>query len=189
MSKLYKTCIHTLRRIEFEKIYFYSDSTIVLNCINTSPHVLKTFIANRMSEIRSITASYEWRHIISEQNPADLVSRGISVNELINNNMWFTGPYWLSKCESEWPSSEIKTVDVPEKRPMFIGVAKTLKAFLNLFDKFSSLKKLVRVVAYCQRFILTRLKTQTHSGELSVEELKAANELYFEIGTTRNIHR
>lgn len=59
LSKLFETVKKSLQHFVFEKIIFYSDSTITLNWINTSPHTLKTFVGNRFSEIRSITASYE----------------------------------------------------------------------------------------------------------------------------------
>lgn len=87
LAKLFETVIQCLKHFKFKKIIFYSDSTITLNWINTSPHMLKTFVANRVSEIRIITATYEWRHVVSEQNPADLISRGASINELINNRL------------------------------------------------------------------------------------------------------
>ncbi|CAG7832681.1 unnamed protein product, partial [Allacma fusca] len=34
-------------------------------------------------------------HIPGQQNPADLPSRGISVQDLVHNDMWFNGPSFL----------------------------------------------------------------------------------------------
>lgn len=89
--------------------------------------------------------------MISKQNPTDLISRGSSVIELIDNHLWFNGPDWLSKCEEEWPQSEIQAIEILERRSAFINAAIRSKNSLNLFDKFSFLSKLIRVIAYCRR--------------------------------------
>ncbi|GFV94147.1 hypothetical protein TNCV_2958031 [Trichonephila clavipes] len=35
---------------------------------------------------------YHWKHVSSKNNPADLISRGCNVDELLKNEMWFLGP-------------------------------------------------------------------------------------------------
>ena len=63
-----------------------------------SSHLLQTFEANRVSKIQIITTKFQtkWRHIPTEHNPADLVSRGIPPSELINNSLWWHGPEVLT---------------------------------------------------------------------------------------------
>ena len=73
-AKLFEAVTHALRRLKFSKIVFWSDSMIVLHWIGTPPHLLKTFASNRVSEIQKLTEPHNWRHIQSEQNPADLIS-------------------------------------------------------------------------------------------------------------------
>lgn len=55
LAQLFKTTTRSLR-LSFSKTIFWSDSTIVLNWINRSPHTLPTFVANRVAEIQ--TASH-----------------------------------------------------------------------------------------------------------------------------------
>lgn len=38
----------------------------------------------------------------SKQNPADLATRGRSVESLRNDNLWWHGPEWLAETNSKW---------------------------------------------------------------------------------------
>ncbi|XP_017887262.1 uncharacterized protein LOC108629224 [Ceratina calcarata] len=60
LVKLYKEVKSSLVNIQFNKCRFWSDSTIVLHWIKSSPYVLKTFVANRVSDIQSSTDSEDW---------------------------------------------------------------------------------------------------------------------------------
>lgn len=39
----------------------------------------------------------------SVDNLADLISRGMSVNELIHLKFWLEGPAWLTDAQTLWP--------------------------------------------------------------------------------------
>ncbi|XP_012136802.2 uncharacterized protein LOC105662014 [Megachile rotundata] len=55
---LLSTLMTTVRKalhLQVQHTTFWSDSTIVLHWLRTSPHLLKTFIANRISKIQSTT--------------------------------------------------------------------------------------------------------------------------------------
>ncbi|XP_072392311.1 uncharacterized protein [Diabrotica undecimpunctata] len=87
----------------FKNITNWTDSKIVISWINTSPHLLKTFIANRVAQIQKLTNLELWKYVKTYDNPADLLSRGINPSSLINSNLWFHGPPWLTLPEEEWP--------------------------------------------------------------------------------------
>lgn len=59
------------------RIYCWSDSTIGLGWLRTTANLLKLFVNNRVAEIQKLTESFEWRHVPTKENPADLVSRGL----------------------------------------------------------------------------------------------------------------
>lgn len=86
------------------KMIFWCDSTIVLHWIQTESHLLNNFVSNRVTEIQKLTKPDDWRHVRSEVNPADAISRGQLPRAFLQNRMWFTGPEWLAKNENEWPS-------------------------------------------------------------------------------------
>lgn len=81
--------------------YFWTDSTIVLCWIKKEPSLLKDYIANRVTLIRG--AGGVWQHVDGTQNPADLLTRGISVDQLKSCTLWWHGPPWLLKSTDEWP--------------------------------------------------------------------------------------
>ncbi|GFY78150.1 integrase catalytic domain-containing protein [Trichonephila inaurata madagascariensis] len=66
----------------------------------------KPFVSNRISEIQGNTDPMPWRHCSGKQNPADLLTRGLSSKELINSEKWWHGPAWLKDSENIWPELE-----------------------------------------------------------------------------------
>lgn len=50
LTQLYKS-VKTTIDIRIDHSVFWSDSTVTLHWINTEPHTLKTFVANRVAEI------------------------------------------------------------------------------------------------------------------------------------------
>ncbi|XP_071646671.1 uncharacterized protein [Temnothorax longispinosus] len=72
-----------------------SDSTIVLGWIKLQPNKLKTFVINRVSRIEDLTEGIAWNHVPSEENPTDMLSRGVSADTLAVNRLWWHGPHWL----------------------------------------------------------------------------------------------
>ncbi|GFV31898.1 uncharacterized protein TNCV_2564011 [Trichonephila clavipes] len=90
LSKLIRKVINALKT-NLSQVILFSDSTIALSWIKTSSHLLKTFVANRVAKIQELIVNFSWHHISSENNPADLVSRGLSVSDLINSPLWWKG--------------------------------------------------------------------------------------------------
>ncbi|GFV35113.1 DUF1758 domain-containing protein [Trichonephila clavipes] len=91
LSRLVKRVVPILQ-LSIHKIWMWTDSTIALAWIKTEPHKLKTFVSNRVAEIQALSKDYHWKHVSSKNNPADLISRGCNVDELLKNEMWFSGP-------------------------------------------------------------------------------------------------
>ncbi|GFX17292.1 integrase catalytic domain-containing protein [Trichonephila clavipes] len=69
---------------------------IVLAWLRKEPMDLKTFVQNRVAKIQELYSNQLWRHVPSDQNPADLVSRGVDPDKLLQQNLWFNGPTFLS---------------------------------------------------------------------------------------------
>ena len=92
-------------RIMFTKILHFVDSKTVLGAINKESYGFSTFYANRIGEIRSSTSPENWFWISSKDNPADLITRGTTPEQLKHGKLWQSGPEWLKMNESEWPIS------------------------------------------------------------------------------------
>jgi len=88
----------------------WSDSMDVLYWIRGRNRNFKPFLVNRVREIQNSTNPIQWRHVPTESNPADLVSRGIKVAKLTEENMWWNGYIFL--CTSPdvhiWPKNKVE---------------------------------------------------------------------------------
>ncbi|XP_031777962.1 uncharacterized protein LOC116415998 [Nasonia vitripennis] len=149
-----------------DQIYLWSDSTIVLFWLKKSPHVLQTFEANRVSYIQSLPDIVHWRHVKSEDNPADSLSRGQLPSEFLANSLWNSGPDWLRLPEGEWPESSTpcSSVTLGLKRA---GCFLTKPAYSEIYLRFSSFERFVRVVAFILRW--KRIRSQKKPERLFPE--------------------
>lgn len=166
--------------LTFESIFYWSDSTIVLSWIRTSPHLLKVFVANRVSQINNLTDPNVWRYINTTDNPADCLTRGMLPLRLINCELWFHGPNWLTSTPKEWPNHtfnlEQELVETRDITQTLHSTESTENKTFELFTKYSSLSKLVRVFALMQRFknnslIKSANRHLRQVGTLSPQEL------------------
>ena len=149
--------------IPVTKSTFWSDSTCVLQYIKNQSRRFHTFVANRLSIIHELSTPYQWKHVPSELNPADEVSRGLTVQDMINNSKWLNGPTFLRKNEESWPSdltnaqNELSDDD-PEVKLDVQSHSQRLahrpnEDFLSsLIQRHSSWEKLKRTMAWLLRF-------------------------------------
>ncbi|GFX74738.1 integrase catalytic domain-containing protein [Trichonephila clavipes] len=63
----------------------------------TPANRLKTFVANLVAKVQEFTEGFQWNHVPSVLNPADLVSRGLRPCDLPNLRLWWHGPQFLEK--------------------------------------------------------------------------------------------
>ncbi|XP_074032056.1 uncharacterized protein [Leptinotarsa decemlineata] len=179
-----------------EKIIYWCDCTICISWINTSPHILKTFVANRVAKIQNISNSKSWKHVKSQDNPADLLSRGVSPIDLTKSELWFHGPSWLVQCELNWPSKElensIQSFELPEVRNKTVSFVNTNDGFLdyilNFIESRSSIMKLQRIFAYFLRFLnnIKHRNDPKRQGTLKTVELDES--LYFLIHIIQRVY-
>ncbi|XP_018368805.1 PREDICTED: uncharacterized protein LOC108764898 [Trachymyrmex cornetzi] len=169
--------IRSVMTFPISKYVYWSDSSIVIHWIRGEPNNYKVFVANRMVEIQGLTRQEEWLHVGTKSNPADMLSRGMDPRELPYSEIWWSGPSWLQASPDQWSQEFImERQDGLEERSRERVLVTIHEEGCNLLDKFSSLSKLRRVVAYCYRFVENAGKsTQRSSGPLKVEELRRAN--------------
>ncbi|XP_064292652.1 uncharacterized protein LOC135309907 [Plodia interpunctella] len=89
LSKLLRQ-ISEAMGIPTNQIFCWTDSTIVLSWLQGDPNRWQTFVRNRIITILDNIGN-KWHHIKSQQNPADIASRGILVSELSRFYIQYTG--------------------------------------------------------------------------------------------------
>ena len=79
----------------------WHDSTVALFWINRSGQ-FKQFVENWVQKIGA-QPEITWRHVPTQQNPADLASRG-GDDEF--RELWWHGPEWMSDSK-HWPARQV----------------------------------------------------------------------------------
>ncbi|XP_070532963.1 uncharacterized protein [Ptychodera flava] len=106
--------------IMLNQVVFWSDSMNVLWWIRNRSRKFKPFVANRVGEIQTSTNPEQWRYVPTKENPADLVTRGVTAVDLADEDLWWNGPEFLAKSTSDWPQNPItkgnEFIDIEMKR-------------------------------------------------------------------------
>ena len=161
-------------------MYFLTDSTITLAWIQSPSRNFKPFVSERIGEIQSDTDPSQWRHIPVEDNVADDLSRGITLNEL--SGRWMKGPEFLRLPREQWPNGtppQPKDEDMERRQTKLAVSVATVKA-QDAIDPstFSNWRRLIRVTARIRRLAeKIRLRRNRQEGKErppSPEELHGA---------------
>ncbi|XP_068158458.1 uncharacterized protein [Drosophila tropicalis] len=151
---------------------FWTDSTIVLAWFNKPPCSWSTFVANLVSSMSKSTSGQSWSHVRSEDNPADLASRGVSTAELSSSSLWCHGPDWLRRDPEYWPTLNNELPDTQlEQRVQCQTTAPTLLD--DVSERFSDYGRALRVTAYILRVATKRISTPS-TVHLTNDELLSA---------------
>ena len=184
-SRLAKTIVTELKD-KPETVTLWTDSQIVLHWLESESITLKPFVGVRVAEIQSTWDASHWKHVPTHQNPADDLSRGLKVDEL--EGRWINGPDFLKRPQEEWPEmSEIQTPDNDVERKKEKPICVTVKTQpLTDPEKFSSWQRLIRVTAYCLRFVhnlkcrIKKTADEMYTGTLEVQEVDLAKRYWIE---------
>ncbi|CDW57723.1 Peptidase A17 and DUF1759 and DUF1758 domain cont aining protein [Trichuris trichiura] len=176
------------REIEMtvDRVACWSDSKVALSWIRSPSKSWKPFVQKRVQEIQALVDSANWYHCAGKDNPADLLSRGTTIENLKSNSYWWHGPAWLKMPEGSWPKddkmSELTDVHAQtvkqEGRKKIVGLLAEQSSDVQyaLVLRYSSFERLLRITAWLFRFVKNcRLpKEMRNYGLISVEELLQA---------------
>ena len=129
---------------------------MVLSWIKSEPSKWKMFVANRVTEIQNTTDPALWFYCPGKSNPADLLTRGVSAKQLINSDLWLTGP---STSEISVVPEENKDIEMPAEESevdemLLVALSKVEEPVIVFdVDRWGSFLKAIRVVAWVRRFI------------------------------------
>ena len=165
-------------QIPVTKKILWTDSQCVISWIkSTKP--LPCFVENRLKEIKT-SRDIEYRYVNTKDNPADLATRGKTLEELRNSDLWWYGPKWLHQSEDSWPHWNIEIIDQEtlnnlakstkgspilyeisavardgptESQKAIYGENNDATPFGIRLQDYSSLNKLVRVTSWIARFL------------------------------------
>ncbi|XP_075990231.1 uncharacterized protein LOC142985871 [Anticarsia gemmatalis] len=174
LSRLLKQ-IGLAMRIPASQIYAWTDSSIVISWLAGDSNKWKPFVANRVVEITSNVNSNQWYHVQSQDNPADVASRGMLVANLKKCDMWWNGPQWLqhSKIQFTRPNVLPTDLEVKKKTLQTLIVTNNEENKLTMqFNDFDTLTSLLRIITYCRRFLKQKLFKDNLDKIITTEELE-----------------
>ncbi|XP_037101510.1 uncharacterized protein LOC119118826 [Syngnathus acus] len=143
--------IETELTVTPEHITLWSDSTTVLYWIKSESCRYKVFVGTRVAEIQNLTSPSQWRYVGSLHNPADDITRGLTLKEMVQDHRWNKGPHFLLLPEREWPimpSSEAEPDTTELRKSAFVGaVSSALPTQHPDLSKFSTWQELLQETA------------------------------------------
>ncbi|XP_041451907.1 uncharacterized protein LOC121405322 [Drosophila obscura] len=160
--------------LDTSQVSFWTDSTIVLAWLNRPACDWTTFVGNRVAKITRCWPSERWSLVRSEDNSADLASRGLGPTDLVGSDMWWHGPAWLRSPKSEWPCPRDSVLETDLGKRV-VKVHHATSSASDILSRFSELGSALRVIAYVRRFTQRAKGQTTHvSEELNGEVVAAA---------------
>ncbi|XP_038106567.1 uncharacterized protein LOC119766204 [Culex quinquefasciatus] len=163
------------------QLFCWTDSMITLGWLASPPSRWKPFVGNRVSEIQHITRNAIWGHVPGEENPADIISRGMSPALLQYRTDFYEAPRWVVQDRENWLRTQ--RVSLADFDPEILEERVT-PAFPTqvrpphwLFGLCGSYMELVRLVTWLQRskFNLSpKNRAVRRVGFLTSEELEEA---------------
>lgn len=136
------------------------------------------FVANRIAKIQRGTPIDRWGHVRSAHNPADLLSRGITTEELLTAQLWWQGPSHIRNESQDWTpwrpvtkksdtvavEAEMKPTALEPISAVLLYKTKPHRKEADLLARSATLKVLldatVRVMRIARRW-LRRIKSRT----------------------------
>jgi len=144
-------------------------------------------VKNRVQEIHLLTEDYTWKYCPTDDNPADLLTRGIPVSQFTNNTLWNNGPSWITRKDKwpVWKQQPREPMDLEEDNKhqsamTFIHLScqsqEGMERVINI-EKYSKYSTLLRVTAYVRRFISNCKQSSTKiTGVLTSTEIEVAEQ-------------
>ncbi|GIY18772.1 reverse transcriptase, partial [Caerostris darwini] len=170
--------------------YYWTDATVALCWIQREEN-WGVFVNNRVREIRSLSKKEYWRHIPGKLNPADIASRGCTLQHLLQYG-WWEGPEFLKAFPESWPKSEFspneELIAAEMKKKIIVDLSVKIEK-PEWFERLSSFSKIVRVFCWMMRFVnKLRKKPSYGTKTLTVEEKAKAEIILWSIEQKKHFH-
>ena len=121
----------------------------------------------------------QWRHVKGVENPADIGTRGMSI-ESLKESVRLKGPAWLPADEEKWPKPWCQVKEVEAEQAT--STVATKNKLDQLFDwrRYSTFNRIRNFIAYCMRFKTKQRVT------LKTEEIHQAKQILFRFVQTES---
>ena len=170
------------------KVYYFSDSEITLYRLKNKAETYKTWVSNRLKAIQDSTEVGNWKKVDTSENPSDISSRGMSLNQLINSDLFFHGPKWLTdkfikfKNVGEISEDELSLDSVEVKKAfqvtghqlnvLFASLDEEEDVIQDILKRHNNWRKSVNIITWIRR-LWTNLKHKVENSKTSKSQKMA----------------
>ena len=159
------------------KYYLWTDAKVVCRWLGQF-NIKETYVHNRVKQIRDLVDkdNTTLKHVPTEFNPADLITKEQDAEKFSTNSAWFDGPSFLAN-ENDWPTSEENFELFPQgcdqKISLYkITVAENKETSILEFFSNREFASGLRVLAILKRIAIQKSLTAYKKHEIiSKEEL------------------
>ena len=142
-------CAAYEKEVHIEAVHMWSDSQVALGWIH-SASPLEAYMQNRKVDIKKVLPNANWHYVPTSENPADLITRGVSPKKLKASHLWWHGPKNIVELQ-EWENfpTQVHTValsnaeEEPPPEPFLLAVANKCGTFKKLINTFGWVKRFV----------------------------------------------
>ena len=142
----------TLHRIPFNRVTLFTDNEATLQWVRND-NCAMPYVRNRVHKIHELAQDMQILHVPSGENPADLLTRGVTYKKLVTKSLefWIHGPAWLTD-PTKWPTQKPFVVvqelitDVDTEGQTAPPAAPTSPIDPTRFSKFTSLIRTTQIV-------------------------------------------
>ena len=168
-------------QMNYDKEIFWTDSEVTLGYIRNESKKFKIFVANRIELIREHSEAEQWHYVNTKENPADYVSRGISMGNRDNVERWILGPKFPWESEYTW-NTNTKTPAINSEDPKLKKIVHVNQIVLKtdvlsvLENHASTWSKMVRIAALMMLFV-KNLKTKIKQRKMITSDEVTATQI------------
>ena len=191
LAKLMNTVFNSLSEEMLINDYFcWTDSMITLAWIKAIDQEFKTFVENRVRNIRKNCGVEKWNYCKSADNPADIITRFNCCDINNQNNLWWKGPVFLKDSIENNLLRDNKLGENVDESQFNAEVSSSIKCMTHLsneshtignilkIENYGDITKLLRITSWIMRFINNVKKKDQNivrkCGNLSNEEIQNA---------------
>ena len=152
-----------------EDIYYFTDSAVVLYWLYSGSYSWPILVANRVTIIKSLSDIEHWLHVDTTENPADIASRSCDLADLIDNDLWFHGPSFITR-DIRSGKSTLTGYAIAYELPKPDGIMNEIKTVLSIstrkngvndvhidkimnIERFGTYKKLMTASQFMLKFV------------------------------------
>jgi len=203
-----RAAVYTAQALGVEEqgdVHCFSDSMITLLRIQAGHSGYRVWVANKIKAIEEKVRSHQFHFVPGHQNPSDLASRlGMKATSLFQGEIpswgdspealttfWVNGPAFLKLDPSQWPQQPVRAknkqaleLDQEERKPflpepLYANLVTEGDRLLDLPSRVEAWLRMVRITAYCYRFLDVYFKgAKPSSKALSVTEIRQAEKFW-----------